>query len=110
MNQWVTENFPWVVAAMGTVGGIVAHIRAYEKSNIVMTWQQHVWGLLRRFIYAGFSGLMVYFLSVEYHWSQPLTCIMAGVVGMFGAEFLEFLWELIKNVLRSYLNKDAPKT
>lgn len=105
MNQWLTDNFPLVVSAMAITGGAVAHIRAYEKSEIKLTWKQHVWGLIRRFCYAGFSGLIVYFMSVEYAWSLPMTCIMAGVVGMFGAEFLEFLWELLRNTLRTYVNR-----
>lgn len=107
MQQWLTEQANAIsFLVMSILGGIVAHIRAHEKAGIEMSTGQHFWGITRRLVYAIFAGLLVWFLHIEYSWSEPLSFMLAGIVGVFGAEALEFLWQTTTDTIRRRVGAD----
>ena len=98
MKKWIAENAPWLVfLAMAWAGGLVAHIKAYEKAGIVWSIAQHVKSVCILSAYAGFAGLMIYLLYQAakeggYNVSEPLAFVASGIGGMFGAQVCDFLF------------------
>ena len=109
MKKWVTENAPWLVfLIMAFGGGLIAHIRAFEKAGIAWTVKQHFISITIKSSYAGFAGLMIYLLSdaaagYGYAVSQPLAFVAAGIGGMFGAELMDFIFITGKDFVRKHL-------
>jgi putative Mn2+ efflux pump MntP len=108
-KKWIAENAPWLGAMlMAFLGGFVAHVRAYEKSNMSMSLADHVKGFIVRSVYAAMAGLIVYFLfeaavSYGYKVSEPLVFVTAAVCGMFGAEFFDFIFKTGQDIARKRL-------
>lgn len=96
-KKWIAENAPWLgFIVMALLGGVVAHIRAWERAGVVIPVSDHVKGLIVRSCYAGMAGLLIYWsaqAAIEYGYkvSEPLTFVFAGIGGMFGAELFDFL-------------------
>lgn len=88
-------------AVVATIGGIVAHIRAYEIAHLELTPAQHFWGIVRRSIMGGFGGLLVFFAWHGADWPPAYGYFVAGVVGLFASEAFEFFWTLVKRVLET---------
>lgn len=109
MKKWIAENAPWLAfIVVAFLGGLVAHVRAFEKSALRMTIAWHVRGLLIRSTYAAMVGLIVYWLSEAaigygYKVSEPLVYVAAAVCGMFGAEFFDFLFTTGRDLVRKRL-------
>lgn len=109
LKKWIAENAPWLgFLVMALLGGVIAHVRAWERAGIKIPVGEHVKGLLIRCIYAGMAGLMIYMLAqaaIEYGWkvSEPLTFVFAGIGGMFGAELFDFIFTTGKDWMRKKL-------
>ena len=93
LKLWMVENLSWLGFVIMTIlGSVVAHIKAYEAANMEWAVSKHFWGIVRRMIYGATAGLSVYFLQIEYHWSQPLSFVGTGIATIFAADFFDFLW------------------
>lgn len=104
VKLWLSENFAWFgFVVMCILGSIVAHIKSYEAANATWTIHQHFWGLVRRGVYGGMAGLMVYYLHLEYQWSQPLSYVGTGIAAIFASDFFDFLWITAKEYVRKKL-------
>ncbi len=77
---------------LAIVGGIVAHVRMYERSGIELTPMRHFWGIVRRMLSSGFAGLLVFFAWSNLGWSEAWGYFVAGMCGMFSTEFFEIAW------------------
>jgi len=102
-DDWAWAGF--VLTAV--VGGVVGYIKAYEESAVEPTWRRAVWGVTRRAIMAAFAGWMIYQLTLAYSINSAWGHILAGLCGMFAAEFFEFAWKLVKE--RANTATGAPK-
>lgn len=97
-SAWMTKNVPWIgYVVMSVLGGVVAHIRDWEKRNPGMTYRQHFWALTRRTIMAVLASILWYLIMKENGWeSRPYSYVGAGLVGLFSPEFFDWLWDLMK--------------
>lgn len=95
---WSGKNAPWFgYIIMAVFGGIVAHLREWEKNNPDMSVKQHVLALTRRATMAVLAGLIWFFIMQQNNWqSQPYAYVGASLVGMFAPEFFDWLWDLLK--------------
>lgn len=113
MQKWLAENAPWLgFILMAFLGGLVAHIRSFEKSADPMTVAEHVKGFTIKTVYAAMAGLIIYLLfeaavGYGYKVSQPLAFVAAGIGGMFGAEFFDFIFTTGKDFIRKRLGLEA---
>lgn len=109
MKKWIAENAPWLTfVVMALAGGVIAHIRYFEKIGVHMTFKEHLKSLTIRSSYAGFAGLLIYLLTdamigYGYKVSEPLAFVAAGIGGMFGAELFDFLFVTGKQFARKRL-------
>lgn len=96
---WVTTNAPWLAFLLMAIGGgTVAHLRDGEGAARPRTLREHVFGWLRRSTFAVVSGLMWYFIVLQYGWEkQPLSYVGASLVGLFAPEFFDWLWVIFKD-------------
>lgn len=108
LEIWFAKNLGWLgFVVMCVLGSIVAHIKNYEQSNREWTIREHLWGLLRRGIYGALAGLMVYYLHLEYRWSEPLSYVGTGIAAIFASDFFDFLWVTAKAWVRKKLGIDS---
>lgn len=104
LKAWLIENATiFGFGIMMILGGLVAHIKAYEASAIEWTLRQHSAGIIKRMIYGATAGLMVYYLHLEYSWSQPLSFVATGIASIFASDFFDFLWVTAKEWVRRKL-------
>lgn len=97
-GAWLAKNVPWIgYVLMSVLGGVVAHIRDWEKQNPGMTLRQHAWAITRRTIMAVLAGIMWYLLMKENAWeARPYAYVGASLVGLFAPEFFDWMWALLK--------------
>lgn len=99
----------FIILAM--VGGIVAHIRAYEQAKIELSLRQHVWGIIGRIISSGFMGLITYFTWNATGWSQAWGFVAAGIIGLFATEASVAIYQIGKAWLeKKFLGERLPPT
>lgn len=90
MSEWLLANSNWLgFPLMALLGGTIAHILAFETSNIKWAFSQHFWLLLISWMKAFFIAAVVYNLQVEYRWSLPLCFVMTGLASVFGSETIK---------------------
>lgn len=108
LEIWVIKNLGWLgFVIMCVLGSIVAHIKSYEASNVEWTPRQHFWGLVRRLVYGTMSGLIVYYLHLEYEWSGPLSYVATGICAIFASDMFDFMWITVKAYVRKKLGLEA---
>lgn len=100
---WLAKNLGLLgIALMVVLGSLVAHLKSYEASAVEWTARQHFWGIVRRLIYGTMAGIFVYWLRIEYGWSEPLSHVITGIAAIFASDAFDFLWLVIKSKARKY--------
>lgn len=111
---WTMKNVPWLgYIVMSVLGGIVAHIRDWEKRNPgSMTVRNHFWALVRRTFYAVMASALWYLIMKEHGWeARPYAHMGAGIVGMFASEWFDWLWGQMKSRMGAKIDaKEQEKT
>lgn len=107
MNQWITDNLPTVVALAAMLGGLVAHMRAYEKSEVKFTIHQHIAGVVLKTVYALFTATLVYFLAIGFAWQTWTICVVAAIGGLHGAELLDFTLTAVKDIITKWAGRQG---
>lgn len=114
LQTWA-HNVEAVMPALGyimlaVIGGIVAHIREWEKLNPNYSFRDHCWAIIRRTVMAVLAGLMWFLIMLEQGWTaKPLAYVGASLVGLFSPEFFDWLWGLYKARLGRAAEKEQPK-
>lgn len=104
LEIWIAKNLGWLgFVVMFILGSIVAHTKSYEASNRKWSIREHFWGIVRRLLYGALAGLMVYYLHLEYKWSEPLSYVGTGIASIFASDFFDFLWISAKDWVRKKL-------
>ena len=104
LELWIVKNLGLVgLAVMVILGSLVAHLKSYETSAVEWTAKQHFGGIVRRLIYGTMAGCIVYFLRLEYGWSEPLSHVITGIAAIFASDAFDFLWITGKAYVRKKL-------
>lgn len=107
LELWIVKNLGLVwLAVMVILGSLVAHLKSYEASAVEWTARQHFWGIVRRLIYGTMAGIFVYWLRIEYGWSEPLSHVITGIAAIFASDAFDFLWITGKAYVRKKLGLD----
>ena len=108
LELWAVKNLGFIgIALMVILGSLVAHLKSYEASTVEWTARQHFWGIIRRLIYGAMAGFMVYFLRLEYGWSEPLSHVITGIAAIFASDAFDFMWITGKAWVRKKLGLEA---
>jgi len=110
IELWIKTNLSWVgFVVMTVVGSIVAHIKAYEASEVEWPFSKHFWGIVKRLFYGSFAGLIVYCAHDYFHWDQKLSFIAAGICSVFAPDLFDFIYKLGKKWIQKFIGVEVDK-
>ena len=104
---WLKTNISWLGFVMMTmIGSAIAHIKAFEASDEEWSYAKHVGGVIVRFIYGIFAGLIVYFAYQYYGWNEKLSFIATGLCCVFATDVVDFWYKLGKKWFQKFTGID----
>lgn len=107
---WLKGNISWLgFVMMTTIGSVVAHIKAFEASDIEWTYSKHIWGIITRVIYGVFAGLIVYFAHGYFGWDEKLSFIATGLCCVFATDVVDFWYKLGKKWFQKVVGVEVEK-
>lgn len=110
LEIWIKANLSWVgFLVMVVVGSVVAHIKAYEVSEMEWPLSKHFWGIIKRLFYGCFAGLMVYFAHIYFQWDEKLSFIATGICSVFAPDLFDFIYKLGKRWLQKFLGVEVER-
>lgn len=97
IKLWIAENFNWLgFVVMAVIGAAVGQLKAFEAASVDWPVRKHFCDYVRRAVYAGFIGMVVY-LSYPYAGiPSPVAFILTGILSVFGSESIDFMYAQVK--------------
>lgn len=84
--------------AVSILGGAAAYVKEWEDKYPNRTKREHACALFRRLLFALISGILWYqIVAWQGMLGSPLSYIGATLVGLYSAEFLDWLWAMMKS-------------
>lgn len=85
-----------------------AYIKQYEKAESEWPLSKHVSTWTFKVIYAGFSGMLVWYgaqsmIQWGYRVPDPIIPVVIGIAGFSGAQFIDFVGVTMLDFLRKKL-------
>jgi ABC-type Fe3+-siderophore transport system permease subunit len=110
--DWIQANSAWLgYVVMILLGGVTAHILAFEKSTEDWPWWEHFFGLVASLIKATFVSIVVFFLAQQYSgWPPPLCFVLAGIGSVFASDTIRWGYDKTRGFFDARLPLDAHVT
>lgn len=81
---------------MALLGGAIAHIQNFERATTHWSFTAHFLGATASLVKAFFIALIIYYLHVEYRWSEPLSFVATGVLSVFASDAIYSVYGWLK--------------